>query len=556
METKRSSTLQEKVLHLQRAYLAKLPQSLALARESMTALTKDAGSEPALAELYRCFHNIKGTSASLGLQAISEQSSAAVELVAQLQHLDVTMRRNIMASKLSDLMAVVVEIETQVSGAPLPETERQLPARSVQAKVWPGTRPGSARGRIFLYDVAPDAEQLVMQLSCFGYHARAFPSLADLRAAVLDDPPDAVVLTTDGADLAADLRSRILIPFLFISERDDFATRLKAVQAGGEAFFLKPTTAHELVDTLDQLTTRREPDPFRVLIIDDEPEMADYLSLILESTGMLTRQLDEPARILDVLAGFQPDLVLMDMYMPICSGREYSSLIRQIPQFVSIPIIFLSSETDKSIQLSAMKVGADGFLTKPILPDDLISAVVVRAERTRTLRSLMMRDSLTGLLNHTTLTQFLGATLAAAQRHDGHLCFAMLDVDHFKRVNDSFGHPAGDQVLVALARMLKQRLRNSDMVGRYGGEEFAIILQNVSEVEAVNAIGGILRDFSLLKFKAGETEFSCTFSAGVAGFPGVESAEQLVFAADLALYGAKHAGRNRIVTASQIKDQR
>jgi len=375
-----------------------------------------------------------------------------------------------------------------------------------------------------------------------------------LRAAMKVRQPDAVVMAVTAIDELADLRTQYPLPFLYISETDEFVARLKAVKAEGKAFFLKPIAAHEMVDTLDELTIQREPDPFRVLIVDDEQEMADYLSLILEASGMLSRQLTEPNRILEVLAEFQPDLVLMDMYMPTCSGREFSALIRQVPRFVSVPIIFLSSETDKTIQLSAMRVGADGFLTKPILAEDLIAAVAVRAERTRILRSLMMRDGLTGLLNHTTLAHFLETSLAITSRHRALLSFAMLDFDNFKSVNDRYGHPAGDQVLVALARMLKQRLRSSDMVGRYGGEEFAIIFQETSEKDAAETLEQILKDFSTLTFNAEGRSFSCTFSGGVSGFPSFPTAEQLVLAADQALYRAKNAGRNRILIASENTD--
>lgn len=552
METTRSATLQDKVRQLQRAYLAKLPQSLAQARAGMATLTGDESSEQVLDDLYRCFHNIKGTAASLGLLAISDESAIATKIVAQLQKLlEYSTRRNEMAAKLAGLEALVGELEELIEIAPEPVPVESAPAATLGLEL--GSRPGKVRGRIYLCDEAQDAVHLAAHLACFGYLVSVYADQNELQRAVLENPPNAVIMSTKGVDLAESLRVQVNIPFLFIAEEGDFATRLRVVQAGGAAYFLKPVTAHDMIGTLDELTIRREPDPFRVLIVDDEPEMADYLSLILEATGMLTRKLDEPERILDVLSEFQPDLVLMDMYMPTCSGREFSRLIRQVPQYVSIPIVFLSSETDKSVQLSAMRVGADGFLTKPILPEDLITAVSVRAERTRTLRSLMMQDSLTGLLNHTTLAQFLEATLAASRRQGGKLCFVMLDLDHFKHVNDNFGHPAGDQVLVALARLLKQRLRNSDMIGRYGGEEFAIIMQDVSEDEAADIMRQILQDFAALSFQAGKTAFSCTFSGGVAGFPVMESTEHLVLGADQALYAAKRAGRNQVLTASQCK---
>ena len=550
MENKRSTTLQEKVLRLQRGYLEKLPQSLAQARGLMTALVPGAENERALADLYRCFHNIKGTASTLGLLAISDGSSEATELVAQLRRLDCQTHQQALAG----LETRLSELETLAGDRSIPDPVPSEPDESLMSQVETGSRTGSQRGCIFLFDAAPDALPLANQLRCFGYQISTFSTLDELRTAMRERLPDAVVMAVSAIDQTTDLRAESPIPFLYVSENDSFAARLKVVKAGGKAFLLKPIAAYEMVETLDELTIEREPDPFRILIVDDEPEMADYLSLILDATGMLSHRLNEPTRILEVLSEFQPDLVLMDIYMPCCSGREISKLIRQEPRFVGIPIIFLSSETDKAIQLRAMRVGADGFLTKPILPEDLIAAVVVRAERTRILRSLMMRDGLTGLLNHTTLAQFLETSVAGARRHQARLCFAMLDLDLFKTVNDRYGHPAGDQVLIALARMLKQRLRSSDMVGRYGGEEFAIIFQETDEEAAAQTLRKILEDFSTLSFKADGCSFSCTFSGGISGFPSQKNAEQLVLAADQALYRAKSNGRNQIVVAGQTAD--
>ena len=545
-----SMNLQQKVVRLQREYLERLPKSLALARGWMDALLHGEGNDGTLADLYRCFHNIKGTASTLGLQAISEGSSEATELVAQLRRLDCQTREQAIAG----INARLNELETLACGIAFPEPVASAPDASLLSYVKAGSRTGSQRGCIFLCDAAPETITLANQLTCFGYQTGCFSSTDELLSAMQQRRPDAVVMTVNAIDEIADLRAQYPIPFLYVSDNSGFAARLKAVKAGGKAFFLKPIAAYEMVDALDELTIAREPDPFRVLIVDDEPEMADYLSLILESSGMVSRRVNEPTRILEVLTEFQPDLVLMDIYMPACSGREISTLIRQDPRFVSIPIIFLSSETDKVVQLRAMRVGADGFLTKPILPEDLISAVVVRAERTRTLRSLMICDGLTGLLNHTTLAQYLETSVAGARRHQARLCFAMLDLDFFKTVNDRYGHPAGDQVLVALARMLKQRLRSSDMVGRYGGEEFAIIFMDASEDDATLTLRKILNDFSTLNFKSDEGSFSCTVSGGISGFPAFNSAEQLLLAADQALYRAKNSGRNQIVVASQTLD--
>jgi diguanylate cyclase (GGDEF)-like protein len=538
--------LSEKIARLRSAYLAKLPHSLDEARHSCRELAATGEDDQGIESLHRIFHNLKGTAASLGLREISGEGSAGAELVAQLRRLGSAGGQTRRAFILTAIRACIGRLDGLVGGALTSAPDVSLPDASAAAPRKDGSGP---QRLVFYCDDDLDGGQLASQLSCFGYTVTTFTEADALKFAVLADPPDAVVISTDHADMAADLRSVITVPVLFVSERSDFQMRLKAVQVGGEAYFLKPVVAHEIVDVLDAVTDRREPEPFRILIVDDEPEMAGYHGLILERAGMMPRWLAQPANLLDELVQFQPDLVLMDMYMPVCSGRDLSRLIRQIPQFVSLPIIFLSSETDKSLQVSAMRVGADGFLTKPIPPEDLVTAVAVRAERTRVLRSLMMRDSLTGLLNHTTLLQFLDTSMASTQRHGGQVCFIILDLDHFKAVNDTHGHPAGDQVLVGLARLLKQRLRNSDMIGRYGGEEFAVVLTDISVGEAVRVMDEIRRDFAALSFMAGGTEFSSSFSGGVAGCPDMRTTEAIIQAADRALYAAKHAGRNRIMAA-------
>ncbi len=539
-----SPTLHDRVVRLRRAYAAKLPQVREEARQGCARLAAAPADGELLDGLYRTFHNLKGTAASLGLAGISAEGAIGTRLVGELRQLAPAERAAALVPVLAALHGCLDRLALLQDGA----VESAAPPPAAAPPPPPG--PEAQRRVVFFCDGDLDGGSLGNQLSCFGYTFTSFTDPEELKQAVLESPPDAVVMSTNGAELFADLHARVAVPLLFVSDRADFSTRLKAVKAGGEAYFLKPVSAHEVVDALDTVTVRREPDPFRVLIVDDEPEMADYHALILEAAGMIPRRLDEPSRLLDELGEFQPDLVLMDMYMPGCSGRELSRVIRQIPQFVSLPIVFLSSETDKTVQVSAMRVGADGFLTKPIPPEDLVTAVAVRAERTRVLRSLMMRDGLTGLLNHTTLSQFLETALATAHRHDGRLCFAMLDVDHFKKVNDTYGHPAGDQVLVALARLLKQRLRTSDMIGRYGGEEFAAVLWDVSLDEALRIMDQIRRDFAALVFKVGDADFSCAFSGGIAGFPGHPAAEALVQAADQALYAAKNGGRNRITTAA------
>jgi diguanylate cyclase (GGDEF)-like protein len=324
-------------------------------------------------------------------------------------------------------------------------------------------------------------------------------------------------------------------------------TRLMAVRSGGAAYFTKPLDIAEFIDSLDALTTQETPEPYRILIVDDDPQLSEFYSWALQGAGMQTQHVGDPMHVMEPLINFRPDLILMDVYMPGCSGLELATAIRQQRDYVGIPIVFLSAETDVEKQLSAMSLGGDDFLTKPILPDHLISAVASRAHRSRSLRSFMMRDSLTGLLNHTATKEQIDVELARARRNGDAVCVAMLDIDRFKSVNDTYGHLAGDRVIKNLARLLQQRLRSTDVIGRYGGEEFAVLLSGANGEASLRVLNDIRLGFAALKQQAGSTEFSATLSCGIATFPQHDTAAQLTDAADKALYEAKNSGRNKVV---------
>ena len=256
--------------------------------------------------------------------------------------------------------------------------------------------------------------------------------------------------------------------------------------------------------------------------------------------------LSDPTLLLQTLQELQPDLVLMDVYMPGCRGTDAAQVIRQHSVYRTTPVVYLSTEAGLDAQLDAMRLGGDDFLTKPITAAHLVAAVRIRASRFRELNSMMSRDSLTGLLNHTHLKLALDRELAGAQRRNSTLSVAMLDIDKFKLVNDTYGHPVGDRVIKTLARLLTQRLRKTDIAARYGGEEFALVLPDTSAENAQSVVDGLRAQFAQIKHRHAGGEFSCTFSAGVAAAPPHDAMLALLEAADNALYVSKRTGRNRV----------
>ena len=415
---------------------------------------------------------------------------------------------------------------------------------------------------ILLVDTdSTDVDRLTQQLSPFGYSVDHCKNVFDIGERITARKPSVLLVRVDsgptaGSETTIETVARILTdgdhktPTIFLADDYDMKSRLASIRIGAKAFFVRPYSPLDLVDALDLLTEPQEEEPFRVLIVDDDERISEFYIAVLEHAGMQAMALSDPMKVLDALSDFRPELVLMDQYMPEIEGRELGAVIRQEAAFLSIPIVFLSAESDPDKQLELMEIGADEFLTKPISPERLVAAVRIRAERFRRLRSMMLRDSLTGLLNHTTTKEQLSIELSRMRRGKMSLAFALIDLDNFKSVNDTYGHPIGDQVLKTMSNLLKQRLRMTDLIGRYGGEEFAVALPDVSPANAMLVLDKVREAFADIKQMYNGGEFSVSLSCGVAMFPDFDDVPALTEAADQALYAAKTKGRNRVVLAA------
>ncbi len=400
-----------------------------------------------------------------------------------------------------------------------------------------------------------DLSEIARQLHFYGFEVEMVQDAATflrilterpLQAAVYDGA-HASLLPTAQKDALRDLSRDI--PTICVAAEGNIHARLEAVRMGCQAYLLLPLDIGGLLDSLDRLTLPRQIDSGRVTIVDDSPATAALYAAHLQQAGYRATLLADPLELLDSLQESPAELILMDMYMPGASGEELARVIRQQDALLSIPIVFLSAESDPSRQREAMALGGDEFLQKPIRPEHLVSAVASRIARHRALRSVMTRDSLTGLLNHTHFKERLRVEIARSQRTGRPATLALLDIDHFKTVNDSWGHLTGDRVIKNLARLLRQRLRGTDVVGRYGGEEFAVALPDTPLAEAGRVIEELRASFAQLSHGLGEQDWRCTLSAGLARCPPHSDADGLIQAADEALYTAKRAGRNQVAVA-------
>lgn len=542
--------LTAKLKVLSDAYAAQLPDKFAQLEQAWQALPRDSWEEAGFHTLHRMVHSITGSGKTFGFSALSDTArnlEAYLKQLGEVRAAPDEKQRNHIQSLLSELRQVAIQRDAPAAG------------QSAMIAVPADNQDGADVRRIYIVDdEVAFAEGLKNQLSYFGYEVSVFHSPADFRKAIAKDSKVVVLMDISfpddswgGVNVMKEVQQGrdTPLPVIFLSSNEGFDARLESVRAGGIAYFDKALNISNLIDKLDELTSRQPTAPYRVMIVDDSTSLTAYYSAVLEQAGMVTYVVNDPLAVMQPLIEFAPDLILIDMYMPGCSGMELARVVRQLEAFVSIPIVFLSAEKDLDKQLSAMELGGDDFLTKPIQPQHLVASVTSRVRRSLMLRSFMVRDSLTGLLNHTAIKDQLDREMARAKRHGTHSCFAMVDIDFFKKVNDTYGHPVGDRVIKSLSRLLRQRLRENDSVGRYGGEEFAVILADTDGAAAVKVLDKIRDDFSRLRHLAEGTEFSVTFSCGVADVADFADATQVGDAADKALYKAKHGGRNQIARA-------
>lgn len=542
------NSLESRIQELHSDYTNQLPGKISRIQIAWNNICEQGWSEEHTSTISTICHGLAGSAKTFGFSALSKSARVLEELLEETQRAQGT-QQEALATQISQMMHTIAHHASR------PDRRQGLFSRITMTQQ---TEPQPINRTVAIVDSDREfATNLATQMGYFDLQAHTYTSTTAFLADLNETLPGILVISAqlskgNGIAVASEAASRLAERprILISSDLDDMKLRLACVRAGGEAFLVKPFEATQVIALINKTDTCPSKEPYRVMVVDDSLTMSQLFTLTLEQAGMDVRTVNDPMDMLNVMLDFHPELILLDMYMPQCDGDDLAKVIRQHEAFFSTPIVFLSAETDFERQLSALSTGGDDFLTKPIEPAHLVQAVSSRVQRSRQLHSLMVRDGLTGLLNHTESKRQLDILLERAKRANTPLCFAMLDIDHFKRVNDAHGHPVGDRVIKSLSHFLQQRLRKTDVVGRYGGEEFVIIFPDTTESDGQRVMEELREKFAMVTHHAGDQSFQCTFSCGIATFPHFSNATEIVDRADQALYSAKNQGRNKVIAAA------
>lgn len=423
-----------------------------------------------------------------------------------------------------------------------------------RSQVWidPAWAPRRQAHILFAEGSLERANELKQQIEQIGFDVKLFKldhlsDQSEVRAAIL--VPELACGRKKLMELVQQARHCYRYAQLFLLDTpDSIEIQVELLRAGVDVLIHHAEPISNLLTEILDLTEIQENEPYRILVVEDSRVASMIIQRTLREHGIDSFPVRNPADILTALDEYVPDLVLMDMQMPKFDGVEATRVVRQIRRWRSLPIVYLSGEQDIARQIEALRLGGDQFLTKPFNPVMLAAVVKTRVDRYRTAQRSTQIDGLTGLMAHSAGKLRLELLINRASQEQP-LAVAMVDIDHFKAINDSFGHPFGDRIICSLSWLMRGKLRSTDLIARYGGEEFLVALPGADHETSWKVMENLRQLFVHQRYQHAQGELNVSFSTGLAFWqPGIGAAD-MIRAADTALLEAKQKGRNCIVIA-------
>jgi diguanylate cyclase (GGDEF)-like protein len=557
-------TLEKKLAEFRKTFIADYNQKLSM----LVKLWADARTTHQI-DIVKKFrfevHSIKGTSGTLGFLNLNKTLDLIEIQIAPCEK-DINLLKNVTSVIDQHMNFLIKTAEEQPNSLLMLDVSAQSSIQNVVKEANKNTDNDNDNDNdeitsqsyrditIALINTDQAASNLTHKLLAdFGFKVNVFDSISALSKVLLTQSFKLVLIDIENAqNTAKDIFEFCLkldsqnIDVFMLSPKDSFELRINAIRANVNDFLLKPINITTLVSKIRKNFKLDLSRPYRILLLDDQASIGIFYKTLLENDGVEVLAMSKAEKIMAKLDSFHPDVFLLDMHMPDVSGIEIAKLLRQQAKYDYVPIIFLSADEDVDTKLEVLQCGADDIISKNTAPNVIVKQIFSRIQRGQEIRYIASRDSLTGVLNHGQIMDAAAHALRLSARQEKPIIVVMIDLDNFKSVNDKYGHLGGDKVLISLGQLLLQSVRDTDYVGRYGGEEFMVVFNNTDIKVIEEKINNILTAFQHINYSVDEHTFNCSFSAGLASSACHDKLSELIASADNALYQAKDAGRNRV----------
>lgn len=386
-------------------------------------------------------------------------------------------------------------------------------------------------GNIIIFVSHSPDEYKIMgeQFESLGIEVLHMDNLQQAKQHSAKTPGSVIVASIEFAELNQQLKDEDIetarTPVFYVCEKDTQADRLLALRSGGTGFLVEPVNLTSLLELIEIQYDIHAESPYRILVMEDSRAQAKYYEKVLSKGHFDIRIVNDPAVLLEALRGFDPEVVLMDMQMPGCTGIELTRIIRQMPRYAFLPIIFLSAEENERKQNQALSSGGTGFIVKPVQKEQLMFNAELYARRYRVLHPQIGINSDTGLAFASYFKQQVSIEAIRMTRSNGNAALAIIQLDSVDKLVDKANFLLINQVIQQLALLLKKRLRKTDIIGHVDTGQLGVILTSGSKNDWLSVMRQIKTQFAELAFQKQQSE-PLSISTGISLLPANADAHQ------------------------------
>lgn len=466
----------------------------------------NAGDEAALAEAIRITHSIRGTAGSLGLEEIGKLAGQMEDFLLSLDPWDST-DQEIYWSEI---------IRAAAKGSELIKDAMK------EAKL---VKPSTVRNRVLILSSNQNIIEAAQEDETKEFahvqgtdNAAAFMRYAAenrLDAVIIDTAPDTAGAFRDAEKLRS-ITGNESIPIGCICLNNQSLSASDLLYLGASEKIIQPVSGESLREAIKRLLEVRIPGQPRILVVDDDEVLCKFVCGILNDQRMDASYETNPTLVVETMEKIQPDLVLLDLMMPVVTGYEVCRQIRADKKWSDVPVLFLTSKTGQAARSAAFAVGANDFLTKPVLAEELQARVAAQLAMASRKRKERARDPESGMLRGEAYMAEAADLLLAHQKEGRPLAIALIEIDDFDELTIVQGHHGAQSVARALSLMIHARFTAETLRCRWSSSGFALAAPGADSATLAGAVARLLSDFTRLKFSGSSHKFAATFSAGIA----------------------------------------